>query len=178
MDCRTFNSRHLAFLDNTTSDAELVEMQRHIAECARCARHDAAVRRSLLLFRNIPLVEPSPDFGARLTTRLRQLSLAEAQARLSHGPPPGVGAFVAAVSGVVVVGFLAASALNWTEPRRDLVLPAIVASMPEVPPPPILDRTFVSSAAAGMPVWPTAVLAEQSTAHFVSAQFQLASYRP
>lgn len=169
MDCRTFNSQHLAFLDNTTSDAELVAMQRHIVECERCARHDTAVRRSLFIFRNIPPVEPSPDFGRRLSSRLRQISLADAQARLSHGP--GVGAFVAAVSGVVVIGFLAASALNWTEPRRDLVLPAVVASVPDVPPPPILNRTFVSSAAAGLPVWPTAVLAEQSTAHFVSAQF-------
>ena len=45
-------------------------MQRHLTECEQCAAHDAKVRRALLVFRNLPAVEPSPDFYARLSARI------------------------------------------------------------------------------------------------------------
>src|SRR6476659_9931242 len=71
MDCREFCDQHVAFVDDTLAGIELVRMQRHIAECESCAKHDAKIRRALLLFRNLPSIEPSVGFSQRLEARLR-----------------------------------------------------------------------------------------------------------
>jgi hypothetical protein len=71
MDCREFSDQHLAFVDDTLPGIELVRMQRHIVECEGCAKQDAKVRRALLLFRNLPSIEPSADFASRLEARLK-----------------------------------------------------------------------------------------------------------
>ncbi len=174
MDCRDFRNRHLAFLDQTLSDADLVGMQRHIAECACCARHDTAIRRGLLIFRNLPHVEPSADFAERLNARLSECRRADVRAAAFRGP--GVGTFAAAAAGVLTAGVLAISVVDRAEPARDLALPPVIATRPEPPPPPIVDQTVVASASAGMPVWPAALIAEQAPVYFVSAEPQLARW--
>jgi hypothetical protein len=175
MDCRTFRDRHLAFVDHTMCDAELVGMQRHIAECEECARHDSAMRRGLLIFRNLPRVEPSADFVTRLNARLRTINQAEVQRGLLRGP--GAGTFMAAAIGVVAFGFVAATSFDWTEPPRDMRLPPIVAARPEPPPrPPIANETFVASASTGVSVWSAALLVEQAPIHFVDAEIRPASW--
>ena len=174
MDCRAFRNHHLAFLDHTLSDAELAAMQRHLAECECCARHDTAVRRGLLIFRNLPHVEPSADFTERLNSKLQQCRRADTRAAAYRGP--GVGTFAAAAAGVLAAGFLTISVFDWSEPARDLALPPVVATRPEPPPPPIVDQTVVTSASAGMPVWPAALIAEQAPVHFLSAEPQLARW--
>src|SRR5689334_23044537 len=80
MDCREFRDKHLEFVDDTLAGIELVGMQMHLTECEQCSRQDAIVRRSLMLFRNIPSIEPSPDFSIRLEQRLKAAKLADAQA--------------------------------------------------------------------------------------------------
>jgi anti-sigma factor RsiW len=174
MDCRYFRNQHLAFLDNTLSDAELTAMHEHLAECEACARHDTAIRRGLLLFRNLPVIKPSRDFHERLNARLQQLHQAELSAAVYRGP--GVGSFIAAAAGVVAAGFLAAATLNMTSPVRELALAPVVASAPELPPSPIVNQGFVASASAGMPLWAAAVLAEQAPVHFATEQFRLAGW--
>jgi hypothetical protein len=169
MHCQEFRNRHLAFVDNTLSEADLVGMQRHLAECESCSRFDTAVRRGLLVFRNLPLIEPSPEFYARLSAKLRQLHQTDARAPLYRGP--GMGSFIAAATGVIAAGFLAAAAFNWNELPRDLTLDPVVASAPDIPPAPIVSHTFVSSASTGVPVWPAAMLAGQVPVHFVNAEF-------
>ena len=96
MDCRSFRANHLAFLDGALDDAALVAMQCHLAECEACAEHDTAVRRGLLVFRNLTPVEPSPDFATRLHARLLALRQPDQRAELFRAP--GMGAFVAAAS--------------------------------------------------------------------------------
>src|SRR5215218_10317155 len=96
MDCRAFRKHHLAFVDNTMSDAELVAMHHHLAECEGCSRHDTAVRRGLLVFRNLPAIQPSADFKQRLHSKLQHLHYAESRAQLYRGP--GVGAFLTAAA--------------------------------------------------------------------------------
>jgi hypothetical protein len=75
MDCSAFRRHHVAYVDDTLPQDLLVAAARHAAECPACARHDTAVRRSLLLARNActgaPL-ECSNDFAARLEARLRR----------------------------------------------------------------------------------------------------------
>jgi hypothetical protein len=171
MHCSEFRNRHLPFVDGTMSDADMVAMQRHLNGCDECARHDTALRRGLLVFRNLAPVEPSADFATRLQARLRALGRAEHGAELFRAP--GMGAFVAAAS-VVALGFVAASMLHWTEMRRDLVLEPVIATRPALPSP-IVDYPFVAASSTGMPMWPAAILAEQATVHFVHAEAHFAT---
>src|SRR5437764_9637612 len=61
MDCRAFRNKHVAFVDDLLSAVEMDAMVRHRSACHRCSRHDTAVRRSLLIVRNLAPIEPSPD---------------------------------------------------------------------------------------------------------------------
>jgi hypothetical protein len=78
MDCRDFQENHFAFVDDTLPGVELVGMQMHLNECEKCAKHDANVRRSLMLFRNLPSIEPSADFSLRLQQKLAQAKAQDA----------------------------------------------------------------------------------------------------
>lgn len=171
MHCSDFRKSHLSFVDGTMSEADMVAMQTHLSECGECMRHDTALRRGLLVFRNLPSVEPSADFATRLHARLLSLRQPDRQAELFRAP--GMGAFVAAAS-VVALGFVAASMLHWTEMRRDLVLDPVVATSPALSPP-LVDYPFVAASSTGMPMWPAAVLAEQASAHFVHAEAHFAT---
>jgi hypothetical protein len=105
MDCRTFRDNHAQFVDGLAADAELVMMQRHVAECIECAAHDATIRRALLLFRNMPSIEPSPEFAARLEARLRA-ERKEQRARAQTAGYGGHGArrFAAAGAALLAAG--------------------------------------------------------------------------
>src|SRR5574338_1619882 len=107
MDCRGFRNKHVAYVDDFLSGEEVVAMQQHLRECERCAAHDTKVRRSLLAFRNLPPVEPSPDFYARLTARIESERLAPGPAFAARGP--GVGTFMRVAAALVAVGYLAAA---------------------------------------------------------------------
>src|SRR5215218_520516 len=106
-------------------------MQRHVAECPPCAAHDARIRRSLLLARNLPSIEPSANFAPRLEARLRLCR--------EHPVPPPYANFrtvasVGAVASLLMLGYVASALhLAW-EPAQDLVLPPVVAiAEPPVP---------------------------------------------
>lgn len=70
MDCRTFLKKHVAFVDGTLNAGAEAVMFAHLRACSRCARLDVAVRRGLLVARNLPDVQLSWDFMARLEMRL------------------------------------------------------------------------------------------------------------
>lgn len=174
MDCAEFRKQYLALTDGTLADAHMVEMQRHLAECAACSRHDTAFRRGVFVLRNLPAVEPSPDFYNRLTTRLQQLDRADARAAIYRGP--GLGSFIFTAAGVMAIGFLAAGMLDVTAPSPVLSLPPVVATHPAVSPPPVLSSGFAATAAAGVPVWSAAMMAEQAPVHFANTELELTSY--
>ena len=173
MDCRGFRSKHVAFVDDFLPGEEVVSMQRHLAECERCAAHDAKVRRSLLLFRNLPAVEPSPDFYTRLSARIAAERSAPAPRFAVRGP--GMGAFLGIAAGLVTVGYVAASGLNWTTPQGDIVLAPVVATQPAIPPL-AENEALAASVSAGMPVWPMVLFAEQAPLRFAQVQFTQASW--
>jgi hypothetical protein len=134
MDCSTFRGNHASFVDGMAGDEELVAMQRHVAECPDCARHDATIRRALLLFRNMPPIEPSAEFAERLRTRLRA---ARDERRRERRPwragfgGPGIATFAALAAGVIAAGFVAVSALDGNTATPMLALaPMIVAAAP------------------------------------------------
>jgi hypothetical protein len=68
-------------------------MQRHLLECEQCAAHDAKIRRALLLFRNLPAVEPSSDFYSRLHARIESEHTTALTQPAIAARGPGIGTF-------------------------------------------------------------------------------------
>lgn len=170
MDCRAFRSKHVAFVDDFLPGEEVVAMQQHLNECARCAAHDAKIRRALLVFRNLPTVEPSSDFYARLSARIESERAAPPRPVFaSRGP--GIGAFMSIAASLVTIGYLAAASLNWTAPNGDVVLAPVIATEPAIPQPSVENQALVASVSAGMPVWPMVYFAEQAPLRFAQVQF-------
>src|SRR4029079_12401710 len=108
MDCREFHDKHLAFVDDTLAGVELVGMQMHLTECESCSRHDATIRRSLMLFRILPAIEPSRDFSVRLEEKLKAVKLADAASHHSNQSRRTVGA-VMALSSMLMLTYIGVS---------------------------------------------------------------------
>ena len=168
MNCLDFRNQYLAFVDQTLPAAEQSASEQHLASCSVCSRHDLAMRRGLLVLRNLPSVEPSSDFYVRLTTTLHKMERAEEHAARYKGP--GLGSFAAAAAGVVGIGFLAAVLFNWTAQARNLALAPVVARTPAVAPYPVTNSSFVASASAGLPIWPAAMMVDQAPVRFASEE--------
>jgi hypothetical protein len=170
MDCRAFQKDHVAFIDDTLPIVDMLRMQDHLAECERCAQHDATERRALLLFRNLPQVEPSPEFRSRLDSRLREarLSMEATPSRMRYR------SVMIAASLALVAGIWSAYFVSRMTPGS-LTLAPVVATIPE-PASPLANPALVASVSTGMPVWPVALLAEQAPVHFANAEFQLSSF--
>ena len=173
MDCREFQSKHFAFVDDTLCGIELMAMQRHIAECESCARHDAVIRRSLLLFRNLPRIEPSSDFSERLNARLRELKETEAFPAFGHSRKL---AATVVITSLLMLGYIGSS-LRDVDTPSDIIFPPVVASLPEPEISPFTTPApaLVASVPAGLPIWTAALYAELAPVHFASADLQLAS---
>ena len=175
MDCREFCDQHLAFVDDTLAGIELVRMQRHLAECESCARQDAKIRRALLLFRNLPSIEPSADFSQRLEVRLRNCEhdnlFVATQRNLRRG------AIAATLASAIMLGYIGTT-LYHSDVPGDLVMPPVVATIPEPDLTPIATSTpaIVASVSAGLTIWPSALFAEQAPVRFAHSSFELANY--
>lgn len=178
MDCRSFRRQHLAFVDDTLPGVDLVRMERHRNECEACARLDRDVRRSLLLIRNnLPTIQPSSDFSARLAKRL------DDERRRQVAPPPlfrgpGMSGFLSMSLGVVALGLFAvvmrdgaAPSSVASEARGAARLPSVVyrpngaplgvnATLPVAPP------AFVASVSTGMAVWPALLMMEEAQSRY------------
>lgn len=72
MECSEFLDRYSDYRDGLLGGARRAAFQRHLAECASCARHDAAVRRGVEILRTMKEIRPSSEFGLRLRRRLRE----------------------------------------------------------------------------------------------------------
>jgi anti-sigma factor RsiW len=175
MDCREFCDQHVAFVDDTLAGIELVRMQRHLAECEICAKHDAKIRRALLLFRNLPSIEPSIDFSERLEARLRSSQnndlFVATQRNLRRG------AIAATVASAVMLGYIGTTLFQPDTPH-DLMMPPVVASIPEPELTPITTSTpaIFASVSAGLTIWPAALFAEQVPVRFARSSLELANY--
>jgi hypothetical protein len=175
MDCREFCDQHLAFVDDTLAGIELVRMQGHIAECEICAKHDAKIRRALLLFRNLPCIEPSADFSHRLEARLREChteQLVQTQRNLWFG------AVAATLASAIMLGYIATTLYDHASPPRDLVMAPVVATIPEPEFTPITTSApaIVTSVSAGLTIWPAALFAEQVPVRFAHSKLELANF--
>lgn len=175
MDCREFSEKHLAFVDDTLAGIELVRMQRHMIECECCARQDSKIRRALLLFRNLPAIEPSKGFSARLEARLHEVQendilLATTRRNLTKG------AIVATVASVAMLAYIG-STLYQADLTRDLIMPPVVATATEPDLNPITTSTpaIAVSAPSGLSIWPVALFAEEAPVRFAQSRLELAN---
>jgi hypothetical protein len=80
MDCKHFRHLHLAYLDDTLPGTQMAAAQRHVLHCDACAAHDTLVRRSLMIARSMPTIEPTAAFQRKLRERL-------AMCREEYGDP-------------------------------------------------------------------------------------------
>lgn len=173
MDCKQFRENHCAFTDDTLAGIEVVRMQRHIAECEQCARLDWSVRRSLMVFRNLPSIEPSENFEVRLQEKIRKSVIDQA----AHDRSFRFAGTTAAVLGAAMLAYIV-TALPGSEVREDVVMPPVVASVPDfdVPAVSAAGPAIVASVSAGLPIWTAALYAEQAPEHFAQPELILASY--
>lgn len=175
MDCREFSEKHLAFVDDTLAGVELVRMQRHTAECESCARQDAKVRRALLLFRNLPAIEPSEGFSDRLEARLQEAQDCDLLAQVTRTNLTR-GAIAATIASLAMLAYIG-STLYQTDMPRDLLMAPVVASTAEAEFPPLAASTpaIVAAAPAGLSIWPVALFAEEAPVRFAHSRFELAN---
>ena len=165
MYCREFRNKHVAFVDDLLPSVEMQAMHGHRATCHRCSRHDTAIRRSLLIVRNLPPIEPSPDFMIRLNQRLDQLGpMAHVDLVAPRPYLPSAAALAALAAGVVA---------HYFSTGADPLPAPMIASVPILEPSaaPIANSAFVASVPTGMPVWPAVLMAGQSPLHFASLDF-------
>ena len=170
MDCKHFRENHCAFVDDILPGVELVGMQVHLNECEECAKHDAIVRRSLMLFRSLPSIQPSPDFSLRLEQKLREAKLSDAVAE--HAGRSRAFAATVALSSIVMLGYIGVS-LKRVDSPRDIVLPPVVAFAPVAQTAPEMSSPapeMLAAVPAGLPIWTAALLVEQSPVHFASLE--------
>lgn len=169
MDCREFREKHFAFVDDIMPGIELVGMQMHLTECECCARHDATIRRSLMLFRSLPLIEPSPDFSVRLEQKLCEARIADAAA--AQGGRTRRLAAAVTITSAVMLAYIGIS-LRQVDAPQDIVFPPVVATASDPAAATISAPApeMIASVPAGLPMWTAAFFAEQSQAHFASME--------
>ena len=194
MDCREFRNKHVAYVDDLLAAVDMDAMQTHLAECGACSRQDTAVRRSLLLVRNLPSIEPSRDFMARLNTRLAEIGppprYAVAPRSSLFVSAPAIGAFAALAAGIAVVAVLATQTTRYFSPAASDLSP--VASAVAVSP---VDSASIASEAAadnavaasdaamanaayvaavptGIPIWPAVVMVGETRMQFANTELQ------
>jgi hypothetical protein len=172
MDCRQFRNKHVAFVDDLLPAVEMDALQRHLTVCSRCSRQDTAVRRSLMLVRSLPPIEPSPEFMAKLNHRLQHLEPGSRDDVVSFSMRlTSVGAFAAMAAGIMAVAYMAVETSNYYAPRPGAQTPASVASLPAAPMS-MGDAAFVASVSTGIPVWPAVLMVGQAPMRFADMDFR------
>jgi len=76
-----------------------------------------------------------------------------------------------------MLGYIATT-LSRSDGPRDLVMPPVVATIPEPELTPITTSTpaIVASVSAGLTIWPAALFAEQVPVRFAHSKLELANY--
>lgn len=181
MDCREFRKQHFAYLDDTLPGDQMAPAQRHVMACDNCAAHDTMVRRSLMLVRNMSVIQPSADFRERMQARLNE-ARAETQrerfrqAELAALPHRSVVRQPVVLS-AVAAGMLVMGTMVWRQvtPREENVAAAQPAPVAR----PAIDTTrtpihlspeMVQAMATGNPMWPAAIMVDDAPALLLNSE--------
>ena len=161
MNCREFRAKHVGFIDDVLSAADMSEMRRHVGLCSRCSTLDVRIRRSLLVVRNLPQIQPSPDFFARLNDQLKNAPV-PARAVSYRGPAATFFAVTAALAAAVYFA-MAAGGSSPQNPAQPAVAAAPVAESAP-------DAAMAMSVPTGVPVWPAMFMVGELPMHLASAE--------
>lgn len=180
MDCKSFRKQHLAYLDDTMPGDEMAAAQHHVMVCDGCAAHDTLVRRSLMVARSMPALEPSADFQARLRARLAECrdECREERTALLNAPRTAASRNSRVVMAVAASAMLGAFVWQgWSTTAPELSMQPVIASQPAMPTPvSYITPELMQAMATGNPVWPAAMIIEDAPTHFVSSDFTLATF--
>lgn len=177
MDCRQFRKQHAHFIDDTLSGVATWAMREHLTQCEECAKLDSQLRRALVLVRNSPALEPSPEFRQRLAARLAAERLAG-----SRAAPRSVWARRAprlAAAGVLVAIGVTASARMYVRslPEVSLVSAPVVVSPPALPSEPVAAPAVFATVASSLPVYPAMLLAQRASEQFAATHARTISFQ-
>ena len=186
MDCKRFRKQHLAYLDDTMPGDEMAAAQHHVMVCDGCAAHDTLVRRSLMVARSMPVLEPSAAFQARLRARLAEcrddcydgrMAMA-ARSALLHAPRSAASRNRRMAVAVAASAMLGAFVWQgWRASAPELSMQPVIASQPASPMPvSYIAPELMQAMATGNPVWPAAMVIEDAPAPFVRSDFTLATF--
>ncbi len=190
MDCKRFRKQHLAYLDDTMPGDEMAAAQHHVMVCDGCAAHDTLVRRSLMVARSMPVLEPSAAFQARLRARLAEcrdecrddcydgrMAMA-ARSALLHAPRSAASRNRRVAVAVAASAMLGAFVWQgWSASAPELSMQPVIASQPASPMPvSYITPELMQAMATGNPVWPAAMVIEDAPAPFVRSDFTLATF--
>ncbi len=182
MDCRTFRNHHFAYLDDTLPGDVMSEAQTHIMLCNACAAHDTLVRRSLMMVRNMPEIQPSDAFSARLQERLAHCKHEGRSDALMYGDPfllargesrtsrmlRGSRAWFTVAAAITALGAMTIEAERGADEVVQLapVLAAAPAVEPELPL--MISPELMQAMATGNPMYSMALLVEEAPVHFLA----------
>jgi hypothetical protein len=182
MDCRKFRNAHLAYLDDTLPGNQMAEAQQHLMGCDACAMHDRLVRRSLMLVRNLPEVQPSPAFSERLEARL-----AVCRASPWAAAPLDDEAFLtfpsrrtrwrrrelwlALVAGVAIVSTASFGGPDGKAAEPELPPVFATAPLPQAPVVPHVSPALLQAMTTGNPMWSMVQLLDEMPAHALATSY-------
>lgn len=187
MDCREFRKQHFAYLDDTLPGDTMAVTQQHVMKCDACAAHDTMVRRSLMLVRNVPALEPSAEFRQRMQVRLDEARCEKRMEQIRLAERPNSGASHASMLRPVVFSFVAATALvaatlAWRArtPAAEQIITlqampanrlntanAVDSTLPSV----YITPAMLQAMATGNPMWPAALMVNDAPAQLVNSEF-------
>jgi hypothetical protein len=156
--------------------------------CDHCAAHDTLVRRSLMVARSLPALEPSPEFQARLRARLAACREEEQRATAPIPAPvmPARRALplrslrrpartAAVVAAGAVIGALAFRAMVDSRAGTLSIQPTIASRPTPVQAAPYISPQVLQVMSTGNPVWPAAMMIDDVPMQAMSAGFSTVS---
>jgi hypothetical protein len=144
----------------------MAEMRRHLRNCGKCATLDTRIRRSLLVVRNLPQIQPSADFYARLSEALKQAPPPQPQRR-PFAAVATYSAVTAALAAAVYFAMALTSDGRTSTPNGPSTEMAVTAPITLLP---MNDVAIAASVPAGVPVWPAMFMVGELPAHFANAE--------
>lgn len=134
MDCSEFLTRYSDYDDSLVPPTEADRFRAHMDRCPVCARYDRVLRKGRMLARQVPRVEPSPDFVPRLRARLWRESHRTRSIRPAIGLVPAVAALLVAVGAFSALGLAAYAESTSVQRVRGRALLAVAQLAPDAAP--------------------------------------------
>ena len=169
MKCREFQSNHVGFIDDVLSAADMADMRGHLYGCPRCATLDVRIRRSLMVVRNLPQIEPSADFFARLSEALKNAPPPEARRQPMRVAATFVAAGAALAAAVYFAMAVGVDRFNEGAMARPVEM-TVSASAASARNAPISDAALAAAVPAGVPVWPAMFMVGELPMHLANAE--------